>query len=238
MDIKESALNETQVNGEYNWAKLYEIGGIAAFVIVLIIPIQIVIYTVFPPPETTMGFIDLFHENWMIGLLSLDFLYYIDNLLLVLVYLGLFAALRKVDYANMLIAVIIGFIGIAAYYASTVGFEMLSLSKQYYSEGSIEFRQQLLATGHGLIAKYKGTAFDVYYVCNAITLLMISKTMFKSKTFGKATAVWGLIAGIFMMIPSTAGTIGLIFSLISLIPWIVFSIRIGIKLQSMARLKE
>lgn len=64
--------------------------------------------------------------------MSLDLLYYMNNGLIVLVYLGLFAALRKLDFANMLIAVIIGFIGIAVYYTSAVGFEMLSASKQYF----------------------------------------------------------------------------------------------------------
>jgi len=223
---------------EFNWHKLYKIGGIAAFVIVILIPIQIIIFTLFPPPETTLGFFELFQQNWIIGLLSLDLLYYINNALLVLVYLGLFASLRKIDFANMLIAMIIGFIGIAAYYSSTIGFEMLSMSKQYYSTESIEINQQILAVGQGLLSRYKGTAFDIYYVFNAITLLVISMTMYKSKDFGKSMATWGMIAGVFMIIPSTAGTIGLIFSLISLIPWIVFSILIGRKLLQMASVKE
>ena len=235
LKLDEMESNKPQMSEEYNWIKLYRVGGISALVIVLIIPIQIIIFTVFPPPQTTQGFIDLFHESYTIGLLSLDFLYYINNTLLVLVYLGLFAALRKVDYASMLIAVIIGCIGIAAYYASTVGFEMLSLSDQYYATESLELKQQLLAAGHGLLVKYKGTAFDIYYVLNAITLLIISWTMLKSKTFGKATAVWGLTAGICMLVPSTAGTLGLVLSLISLIPWVVFSILIGKKLLSMTK---
>jgi hypothetical protein len=212
------------------------VGGIAALVILLIIPVQITVFALFPPPETTIGFFELFHENWILGLLSLDFLYYINNGLLVLVYLGLFTSLRNVDFATMLIAVIIGLTGIGVYYASTVGFEMLSISKQYYSTESIEIKQQLLSVGHGLIVSYKGTAFDVYYVFNAITLLLISKIMYKSKDFGKSSATWGMIAGIFMIIPSTAGSIGLIFSLNSLIPWIVFSILIGRKLIQLSKL--
>ncbi len=227
-----------QMDKEFNWDKLYKPGGIAAFLIVCIIPIQIVIYTVSPPPDTSIGFIDLFHKNWIIGLLSLDFLYYINNALLVLVYLALFASLRKIDFAGMLIAVIIGFIGMGIYYASSIGFEMLSVSNQYYSTESLEIKQQLLAVGQGLILRYKGTAFDVYYIFNAITLLLISVTMYKSSDFGKSAATWGLVAGIFMIIPSTAGTIGLIFSLISLIPWIVFSILIGRKLIYMGSQKE
>ena len=190
--------------------------------IVLLIPIQILFFVVYPPPETTLGFFELFHKNWMVGLLSLDVLYYINNGLLVLVYLGLFAVLRKIDASNMLISLAIGFIGIAAYYASTIGFEMLSMSKLYFSTEAVELKQQLLTTGNGLIYKYKGTAFDVYYVFNAIALLLISKTMYKSRYFGRATATWGMIAGILMVIPSTAGTIGLTFSLIHWFPGLFF----------------
>jgi hypothetical protein len=226
---------EFKLNVEYNWAKLYKIGGIAALIIVSLIPVQIIIFTLFPPPETAIGFIELFHENWFIGLLSLDILYYINNALMVLVYLGLFGSLRKIDFANMLIAMTFGFIGIAAYYASTISFEMLSMSKQYHSTESLQIKQQILAVAQGLISRYKGTSFDIYYVFNAFSLVVISLTMFKSKDFSKSTAIWGLIAGVLMIIPSTAGTIGLIFSLISLIPWIVFSILTGRKLIQMAR---
>ena len=220
----------------YNWSKLYKVAGFAALAIVMIIPIQIVIFSMFPPPEDSIGFIELFHNNWLLGLLSLDFLYYFNNALLALFYLGLYGSMRKIDFTNMLVALIIGLIGIAIYYASSVGFEMLAVSKQYYETDSLEFKQQLITVGHGLILKYKGTAFDVYYVFNAIALLLIAKTMFKSKEFGKAAAIWGLIAGIFMIIPSTAGTLGLVFSLISLVPWIVFSIIVGRKLILMAKL--
>lgn len=223
------------MNTDFNWKKLYKIAGISALVIVLIIPVQVVIFSVFPPPEDSIGFIQLFHDNWLLGLLSLDLLYYFNNGFLVVFYLGLFASMRKVDFSGMLIALVLGFIGIAIYYVSSIGFEMLAVSKQYFQTDSIELKQQLIAIGHGLILRYKGTAFDVYYVFNAIALILIAKTMFKSVEFGKAAAVWGLIAGIFMIIPSTAGTIGLIFSLISLIPWIVFSVIVGRKMLIMAK---
>ena len=223
------------MSNEYNLNKLYKIAGVAALLIVLIIPVQVVIFSIFPPPAEPIGFIELFHQNWLLGLLSLDLLYYLNNGLLALFYLGLFAALRKLDFTNMLIALIIGLIGITVYYVSSIGFEMLALSKQYYQTDSIEYKQQLISVAYGLILRYKGTAFDVYYIFNAIALLLFAKVMFKSKEFGKLAAIWGLIAGIFMLIPSTAGTIGLIFSLVSLIPWIVFSIIVGRKMLNMAK---
>jgi len=223
------------MDGELDWKKIYKIAGVSAIAIVVIIPIQIIIFIIFPPPESSIGFIKLFHENWMLGLLSLDFLYYINNALLALVYLGLFAAMKEDDFSIMLIALIIGLIGIASYYASAVGIEMLAISKQYYQANLEEIKQQMLSVGHSLILRYKGTAFDVYYILNAISLILISTTMLHSKAFGKPAAIWGLVAGFFMVIPSTAGTLGLIFSLISLVPWMIFSIIIGRKLLKMAR---
>ncbi|GAB1375017.1 hypothetical protein MASR1M46_19060 [Bacteroidales bacterium] len=78
----------------------------------------------------------------------------------------------------------------------------------------------------GMLATYKGTAFDVYYILNAITLFIFSWVMLKDRerTFTCTTALWGLASAVLMIIPSTAGTIGLIFSLLSLVPWVVFSI--------------
>lgn len=216
-----------------NWNLLIRTGGFAALAIVGLIPVQILIFTIFPPPESTLGFFELFHESAFLGLLSLDLLYFLNNALIVLLYLAFFAALRNANPAALLIALIIGFIGIAAYYASSVAFEMLSLSKQYFLAGSDTLRQQLLGAGHGLLLRYKGSAFDIYYVFNAVTLLIVSLVMLRDRTFTRTTAVWGLVSALFMAIPSTAGTLGLIFSLLSLIPWTVFSLLAAKKLLKM-----
>jgi len=48
--------------------------------------------------------------------------------------------------------------------------------------------------------------------------------MLRSNFFGRGIAWVGLISGILMTIPSTAGTIGLFFSLASLVPWAIFLI--------------
>ncbi|NIA29392.1 MAG: hypothetical protein GWP06_05690, partial [Actinobacteria bacterium] len=170
------------------WNKFYKIGGISAILIVLLIPIQIFIFIKFPPPENTLGFFELFDKNWFLGLLSLDLLYIFSNTLLLLVYLGLFSALRHTNFAYMLIAIVIGFVGITAYFSSTVCFEMLSLSKQYQLAESIEVKNQLIAAGHNFLATYKGTAFDIYYVFNAISLIIISRVMFQDKKFNKTEA--------------------------------------------------
>ena len=101
---------------------------------------------------------------------------------------------------------------------------MLSLSSQYATATSNAQLFLLLGAGEAMLATYKGTAFDVYYVFNAVALLMMASVMLRSKFFGRGTARVGLISGILMIIPSTAGTIGLMFSLASLVPWAIFLI--------------
>lgn len=217
---------------------IYRISGIATWIIVLLIPIQIFIYGMYPPPDSAQGFFELFNDNWILGLLSLDMLYIVNNTLMILVYLGLFAALKKTNLAYMTIALVFGFIGIASYYSSTVIFEMKALSHQFMETSSIELKEQILSSGNLLLLRYKGTAFDIYYILNALTLIIASRVMFMDNTFSKSTAIWGLIAGGLMIIPSTAGMIGLTMSLVSLIPWIVFSIMIAKQFFKLNKLNE
>jgi hypothetical protein len=84
-----------------------------------------------------------------------------------------------------------------------------------------------LAVGQMLVESWTGTAFLVYYVLNGITLLIISGVMYQGSVYGKRTATFGLIAGIFMIIPSTAGIVGMICSLLSLIPWVIFTVMVS-----------
>ncbi|MGD9995161.1 MAG: hypothetical protein AB7S69_17815 [Salinivirgaceae bacterium] len=227
MTINMKTINLTN---DKSWQKLMRAGAWAAIAVVALIPFQIAIFVVNPPPESVAGFFELFQRNWFLGLLSLDLLYILNNTVLALMYLGLFAALWRTNFAGVLVAVLLGLIGICTYYSSAVAFEMLIISKQYAIAETLELKQQFLAAGQVLLAVYKGSAFDVYYVLNAITLLVISRIMLLSSTFSRSTAIWGLLSGFFMLIPSTAGTLGFVFSLISLVPWIVFALLVGRRL--------
>lgn len=104
--------------------------------------------------------------------------------------------------------------------------------------GSPEERMILLAAGKGMLLEWQGTGFDAYYVLNGATLVIVSFLMLKDTVYGRTTAIIGLAAGFFMVIPSTAGTIGLVFSLLSLIPWYIFALRISMVFRKLARPQE
>lgn len=217
------------------WKPLYRVGGAAALTIVGIMVIQIIVFIAWPPPSTVLGYFTLFHKNGLLGLLSLDLLYIVDTVLVIPLYLALYAALRRASPSFMAIALALGLVGIAAYFASNTAFEMLSLSNQYAAATTDVQRSLFQASGQAMLAIYQGTAFDVYYILNAVTMLIISVVMLRSTLFGKVTAYLGIVAGVLMLIPSTAGTIGLYFAFGSLAPTVIWLILIGRRLFMLAQ---
>ncbi len=212
------------------WEPLSKVGGVAALGVVAVIPIQIIIFLSWPPPNTVVGYFTLFHNNWLLGLLSLDLLYLVDNAFLILIYLALYAVLRRAAQGSMTIALTLGLVGIASYYASNTAFEMLSLSSQYATATTDAQRSLIEASGQVMLTIYTGTAFDVYYVLNTVATLIISLVMLRSGLFGKGTASVGIVTGLFMIVPSTAGTIGLVLALMSLVPAAIWYILIARRL--------
>ena len=217
-------MTENTDNSEF--AGLYKVAFYASLAMLAIIPVQILVYTVFPMPTSVAGWFALFDSNFLVGIFHADIFILINNILIAVIYLAFYHSLKdETDKGLLQIALVLGFIGIAAYISSNKTFELASLSRLYASATGDSERAMLLAAGQAMVSGWTGTAFDAYYVLNGITLLIIAGLMFRSKTYTKATAGFGLAAGILMVVPSTAGIVGLIFSLLSLIPWYVFTIR-------------
>ena len=206
---------------DVDYRPLFKLTNFLIIIMLLIIPLQIIIFSLYPPPNTVEWFIKLYKSNVFLGLLSLDFLYLINNTIMIILYLSLFVALYKDSPLTVLIAFILGMVGLVCYYGSNPSFEILNLSRKFF-DANINEQIIYIAAGETLLAGYSGTSFNVYYVLNTICLLMFSYTLIKSPIFKKSVGYWALASGFFMIIPSSAGMIGLIFSLLSLIPWVIF----------------
>ena len=70
-----------KIPDDKSWQKLMHAGAWAAIAVVALIPFQIAVFAVYPPPESVAGFFELFQKNWFRGLLSLDLLYILNNTL-------------------------------------------------------------------------------------------------------------------------------------------------------------
>ncbi len=191
----------------------------ASLAMALIIPAQIIVFFVSFPPESAELWLELFNRNWLLGLLHMDLLFIVDNVLLILLYLTLYQILKEKNKPVMMVAILLGLLGIASFFSSNPAFEMWQTARTYANTP----RDGLLIIAESLIFQWKGTAFNIYYVLNGITLILTTLVM-RNSIFGNRTATVGLISGFLMVIPSTAGTIGLVCSLLSLIPWMLFLI--------------
>lgn len=214
-------------------AGLLRVGAWAAFGTVALTFVQVWIYVQWPPPDNAQAFFALFTKNPVLGLLSLDLLYLVNNAVVLLIYLAVFIALRHGHPTAVTIGLLFGSLGMAAYMASNVSFEMLTLSNAYAAADSAG-RVALLGAGEALLAVFKGTAFNVYYILSAVALFLFAGSMLRSREFSRATGAWGLAAAFLMIVPSTAGTLGMIFALGSLLPWVVFAFLTGRRLLRLA----
>lgn len=148
-------------------------------------------------------------------------------MILAVIYFSLYLSLKKRNSTLITLALILGFIGIASYFSSNKAVEMLFISKEYYLASSDIQRNILLSSAQNMIFEWKGTAYVIYYILNCIALYLISISMLNSSVYSKLIAIIGLISAFFMMIPANFGTIGIVFSLLSLIPWYIFCVLVS-----------
>jgi hypothetical protein len=217
------------------WTSLFRIGGLAALAVLALVPIQMIVFVVWPPPTSVVDWFALFQKSGLVGLLDMDLLMIVDYSLLALFFLALYVALRRVSHSFMAIALMAELLAVASYFASTTAFEMLSLSGQYAAAATEAQRSASLAAGHAMYAVWQGTAFDVSYVLSAAAALIASVVMLRSGVFGKVTAWAGIAMGAAGLVPPTVGEVGLIMSLLTLVPMWVWLLLAGRRLLQLAR---
>ena len=184
------------INRESSWQWLYKLGGAAAFAAVLIIPITIIVYIAWPPPDTVIGHFEQFQSSWLVGLLGMDLLYLLTNIILIPTWLALYMALRRTNESFMTVALTLGLVGIVALITARPIVEMQALSDQHAAATTEAQQAIVLAAGEALLAIYHGTAFNLHYLLGTIGLLIISFVMLNSDAFGKRIATVGIAANV------------------------------------------
>lgn len=220
------------VDSRWNW--LYRIGGAAAVLSVVIVPIQIVVFMVWPPPSTIADWFALFQNDGLVGLLAFEFLFVVDAALGIPTILALYIALRRTSESFMAIALAVGLVASVALITARPAFEMLYLSSQYAAATTDAQRSILLAAGEAMRATFYGTAFNTSNVLGNINLLIVPLVMLRSNLFGKATAYMGMLAGILgfaMYVP----TVGLFLGILSALFLAIWRILIAVKFFQLGR---
>ena len=208
-------------DSRWNW--LYKIGGVAALISVVIIPISIVAYFVWPPfPDDILVVIQ---EDRLAGLMSLDFLYLLSNFFAIPLFLVLYVTLKRVSESFSAIALALGFVGLLSLVPSRPILEMFAISDQYAAATTDAQRAIYLAAGEAVLALFHGTAFNVHYLLGSASLLISSFLMLQSDIFGKRTAYVGIVTNI-VVFGLYVPKVGIYISLLSVVGYLIWYILI------------
>jgi hypothetical protein len=168
------------------WTTLYRAAAAAALITAVLIPIQIAIFIAYPFPDTVAGWFTLLQQDPLPGLVDLDLLLVVDNVLLVVIALALYVALREVSPSTTLIATGLWLLAIAMFITANPAIGLLSLSDQFAAATTEAQRSAALAAGQALLAGWDGTAFQVSYVVGQLAGIVVGVVMLRSSLFGRA----------------------------------------------------
>lgn len=181
---------------QHDLSSLCRLGGIASLLLVVYSLATMVQMIVLGGPLTSAAqAFDLLQHHRLVGLLRLDLPTIVIMPLYYLLFLGLFAALRRSNYANALLSTVLAFVGVTLVLATPTALSMIPLSDEFAASTSDAERSQLLAAGEALLAA------DIWHSTGAIVggvlvqsgAVLISVVMLRGGVFSKLTAWLGIL---------------------------------------------
>jgi len=175
---------------------LCRIGGIAAFLLIVYSLATIVQMVVLggQPASAAQAF-DLLQHHRVVGLLRLDLPTVVALPLYYLLFLGLYAALRRTNRAQALLSTVLVFAGLTLVLATPTALSLIPLSDKYAAATSDALKTQLLSAGEAIMAAdiWHGTGAILGGVLLQCGAVLICCVMLRGGVFGKATAWLGIV---------------------------------------------
>lgn len=220
---------DDQVDGNEQIRIFYKFLAVLSIILFSIIPFQAALYFIAPPPNDVISYFKLFQKSPLLGFIDFDLNLTVDNILFVLVYIGLFLLLKKKNPVFAMIGLVFSTISVALYIVSREAiFGMLALSNQYVNAVSEVDKVSIITNGKMLMTLFNGTSFNISYCFGGIALTMFSIAIINSRVFSKSVGWLGVVIGILMLIPPTAGKLGFVLSFVSIIPMLPWLIMLAI----------
>ena len=179
------------------WATLYRVGGAAAFVLLLYALGTIVqLIALGGEPKTAVEAFRLLQTNKLVGLLRLDFPTMLALPLYFLLFLGIFAALRRTDPAKTTLSTVLVFVGVTLALATPTALSMMFVGEKYAAAGTESARAQLEAVGEAILATdiWHGTGAFMGGLLLQTGAVLACAVMLRSDVFGRAIGWLGIAA--------------------------------------------
>jgi hypothetical protein len=240
--MPQSTLNQLadDETADPRWSWLCRLGGAGALLTVALLPVQIAVFIAWPPPgfqptsSAVIGHLTVLHHHALLGLINLDLLLIVDQVLAIPIALALYVVLRRASESFMLLATALSLVAITAYFASNTNISLLTLSDQYAAATTDAGRSLIVAAGLALMAIYTGAAFRVSYILGSIAMIVVAAVMLRSTIFSKLTAWVGILAsviGLGLFVPR----IGLYLAFLSLPFLVIWDLLIARRLFQLGR---
>jgi len=199
---------------EYGWQGLCRLGGVTALIAAILCRrnmaeeyLLLRMLGVFPSgptalPGSVLDCYTIFHHHRLIGLTLLNLFDMVNYVLVALIFLGLYAALRRVSRGLMTVATALALMGTAIYLASNQAFALLALSDRYWMAATDAQRSMLLAAGEALLAIQNtgatyGPGIYISFLFVSLAGLIATFVMLRSTAFGRFQAYVGILANVF-----------------------------------------
>jgi hypothetical protein len=213
--------------GDSRWRSLYRIGAVAAVISVLVIPLSIAAFFLWPLwPDNIL---DVLQDDWLAGLMGLDFMYLFSNIFAIPFFLVLYVTLKEVDEGWALVALALGLTGLVCLVPARPIPEMFALSDQYAAATTDAERAIYEANGQAMLAHFHGMAYQAHYILGSTSLLISSFLMLRSDTFRKATAYVGIVTNI-VVFGLYVPEVGVWISMLSVVGYLVWYILVARRL--------
>jgi hypothetical protein len=175
---------------------LCRIGGIAAFLLIVYsVAMMAQMVVLGGQPTSAAQAFDLLQHHRIVGLLRLDLPTVAVMPLYYLLFLGLFAALRRSNQALALLSTALAFVGVTLVLSTPTALSMVPLSDKFAAATTDAARAQLLTVGESIMAA------DIWHNTGAILggilvqcgAVLISVVMLRGRVFSKTTAWLGIV---------------------------------------------
>jgi len=209
---------------DLRYKTLYRLGGIASIVIALSIAFAIAAYFIWPYKGNTTSIEAIFtllQTDRLGGLISLDISMLLIAPINILMFLAIYAALRRVDESIALIALVLALIAVVLVIVCRPLIELTVLSDHYAAATNPTEKLRYLAAGEVLRSSLDGTAWMMQTVFFMLAGLINCLLMLRTTFFSKATAWLGIVIsaiGLGFFLP-TIGLLFLFLNTIGSVPW-------------------
>ena len=85
------------------WKSLYKVGGLAALIAAVLLLTEIIVFTIWPQPNTVTDYFVLFQNSTLIGLLDFYLLEFFVYVLFIPIFFAIYVAIRRANESYMLL---------------------------------------------------------------------------------------------------------------------------------------